>query len=145
MSYEWPSHGITLEYFSESEFDHPELMDVTFLRDLDTLRMRCGFALKIHDDARTSAEHDALYASSSSKPTDSAHLYMFDYPVRAVDIAPAEPTEERQLRLTYEILRFWHEGRWPHLGLGCETAHWHIDDTPRLAARRPAYWVDVSK
>jgi hypothetical protein len=128
-------------------------MDAAFLRDLDTLRMRCGFPIRVNDDARTQAEHDSLYTGDSHKP-DSAHLYKEGIPVRSVDIEPtpvrlndgcALTTEQRELTLTYEILRMWKEGRWPHLGLGCETGHWHIDDTPRLSTKRPAFWVDVSK
>ena len=30
MPYDWP-HGFSLEFFSPSEFDHPELMDQLFL------------------------------------------------------------------------------------------------------------------
>ena len=150
MSFQWPQ-GVVLSFFSPTEFDHPELMDTTFLRDLDALRLRCGFGLQVKDDARTKEEQDALYPGQQK---DSAHLYTQGGPfIRAVDIKPSPPyvgdpctlsLEERQLTLTYEILRLWREGRWPHLGLGLETAHWHVDDTPRLP-QRPSFWVDVSK
>jgi len=79
---------------------------------------------------------------------------MDDTLVRAVDIEPALPKsgdgsdlplEQRELELTYQILHMWKEGRWPRLGLGIETGHWHIDDTPRLGSKRPAFWVAVSR
>lgn len=155
MAYEWTDQGITLEHFSPSEFDRPNLMDPSFLRDLDTLRMRCGFGLKINDDARNDDDLKRIYAREIAKgqsyPKDSAHLYKEEAKVRAADLEPIPGTgngmtlEEMELRLTYEILRMWKEGKWPHLGLGIETAHWHVDDTPRLGAKRPAFWVAVSR
>lgn len=157
MSHVWESQGITLEHFSPLEFDHPEEMDASFLRDLDQLRMRCAFPLTITDDARTEEELRTLYAREIAKgrpyPTDSAHLVVEGAKVRCVDLKPTPPTpddsplslEERELKLTYEILRMWREGRWRALGLGLESAHWHVDDTPRLGAKRPAFWVAVSR
>lgn len=157
MSHIWEKQGVTLEHFSPTEFDHPDLMDGGFLRDLDTLRMRCGFGLTIHDDARTQEELDVLYARELAKGLpipDSAHLVKPGILVRAVDLTPTLPhpgdgcalsLEERELKLTYEIVRMKEEGRWKYLGLGIETAHWHVDDTPRLASKRPAFWVAVSR
>jgi hypothetical protein len=157
MAYKWP-RGFELEYFSPGEFDHPELMDPLFLADLDRLREACGFALTITDDARDQADLDRIYAREIAKgvpyPRDSAHLYLEGGPlVRAVDLKPGTPRagdgstltlEERELELTHQILKFWGTG-WEHLGLGIESAHWHIDDTPRLEAKRPAFWVAVSR
>lgn len=158
MSYYWPDQDITLEHFGPHEFDHPKLMDTGYLQELDTLRMRCGFPLDIDDDARTEDEHRRLYAHKIAAgkpwPQDSAHLYKEGQPVRATDLKPTPPhpddgckltIEERQIRLTYEITRMHVEGRWKSLGLGCETSHWHVDDTPRLGNKRPAYWVAESK
>lgn len=157
MSYVWEKQGVTLEHFSPAEFDHPELMDPGFLRDLDTLRMRCGFGIEIRDDARTQDELEALYARELAKGLpvpDSAHLAKPGILVRAVDCKPSLPRpgdgcslslEERELKLTHEILRMHAEGRWKHLGLGIESAHWHVDDTPRLGPKRPAFWVAVSR
>ena len=156
MPYDWP-HGFSLEFFSPSEFDHPELMDQLFLKDLDRLRMRCGFPLKINDDARTQEDLERIYAKEIAKgqsyPKPSSHLHLTS-PVRAVDIEPSIPhpgdgseltLEERELELSYQILLMWKQGKWAHLGLGMETGHWHIDDTPRLAEKRPAFWVAVSR
>ena len=156
MPYDWP-HGFSLEFFSPSEFDHPELMDQLFLKDLDRLRMRCGFPLKINDDARTQEDLERIYAKEIAKgqsdPKTSSHLHLTS-PVRAVDIEPSIPhpgdgseltLEERELELSYQILLMWKQGKWAHLGLGMETGHWHIDDTPRLAEKRPAFWVAVSR
>ena len=156
MAYDWP-HGFSLEFFSPSEFDHPELMDQLFLKDLDRLRMRCGFPLKINDDARTQEDLERIYAKEIAKgqryPKTSSHLHITS-PVRAVDIEPSIPhpgdgseltLEERELELSYQILLMWKQGKWAHLGLGMETGHWHIDDTPRLAEKRPAFWVAVSR
>lgn len=159
MAYDWSEHGIELEFFAPGEFDHPELMDPTFLKDLDDLRRRCGFPIRINDDARTLEEHELLYAKEIAKglsyPKDSAHLYRDGTPlVRAVDAEPAPPRrddgspltlDERELKFTREILRFWESGRWRFLGLGIETGHWHFDDTPRLWRRRPAFWVAASR
>tara|TARA_R100000152_G_C6736725_1_gene160820 strand:- start:18 stop:488 length:471 start_codon:yes stop_codon:yes gene_type:complete len=155
--YKWPQ-GFTLKYFSPSEFDRPKLMDPDFLRDLDNLRHRCGFPLSINDDARNTEDLERIYAKEIAKgqsyPKTSSHLHMDDTLVRAVDIEPSVPKssdgselslEERELELTHQILRMWKEGIWPNLGLGLETAHWHIDDTPRLEAKRPAFWVAVSR
>ena len=156
MPYDWP-HGFSLEFFSPSEFDHPELMDQLFLKDLDRLRMRCGFPLKINDDARTQEDLERIYAKEIAKgqsyPKTSSHLHLTS-PVRAVDIEPSIPhpgdgseltLEERELELSYQVLLMWKQGKWAHLGLGMETGHWHIDDTPRLAEKRPAFWVAVSR
>ena len=156
MPYDWP-HGFSLEFFSPSEFDHPELMDQLFLKDLARLRMRCGFPLKINDDARTQEDLERIYAKEIAKgqsyPKTSSHLHLTS-PVRAVDIEPSIPhpgdgseltLEERELELSYQILLMWKQGKWAHLGLGMETGHWHIDDTPRLAEKRPAFWVAVSR
>lgn len=160
MSYRWETQGIDLEHFSPDEFDRPELMDASFLRDADTLRMRCGFPLTVNDDARTVEDLEGLYAKEIAKgqpyPTDSAHLYLEeeDIKVRALDLEPSIPKpgdgselnlEERELELLFQIGRMRKEGRWPKLGLGIETGHFHVDDTPRLGARRPAFWVAVSR
>ena len=157
MAHDWPG-GFTLQFFSPSEFDRPELMDPTFLQDLDRLRMRCGFPLKITDDARNQDDLNRIYAREIAKgqgyPTTSSHLYLGGLLVRAVDIKPAIPNsydgsgltlEERELELTHQVLKLWDEAVWPHLGLGIETGHWHVDDTPRLGSKRPAFWVAVSR
>ena len=155
--YEWPQ-GFRLQYFSPREFDRPGLMDRDFLRELDRLRERCGFPLTINDDARDTEDLERIYAKEIAKgesyPKTSSHLHMKDTPVRAVDVEPALPKsgdgselplEQRELELTYQILHMWKEGRWPRLGLGIETGQWHIDDTPRLGSKRPAFWVAVSR
>lgn len=169
MSYHWPQ-GFESQFFSPREFDHPELMDPAFIGDLDTLRMRCGFPIDITDDARTREELEALYAEEIMKdheaglpygtswPEDSAHSPMevddVLILVRACDAKPTLPRdgdgcaltlEQRQLKLNYEIGRMHEDGHWPKMGLGVETAHWHMDDTPRLGSRRPAFWVAVSR
>jgi len=155
--YEWPG-GFRLQYFGPTEFDRPELMDADFLRELDRLRERCGFPLRINDDARNTEDLERIYAKEIAKgesyPKTSSHLHMDDTLVRAVDVEPALPKsgdgsdlplEQREMELTYQILHMWKEGRWPRLGLGIETGHWHIDDTPRLGSKRPAFWVAVSR
>ena len=165
MAYEW-SGGFTLQFWSPSEFKYPDLMDPNWMQDLDLLRSRCGFPLRINSDARTTEDLERIYAKEIAKgqsyPTDSAHLYFeereeeeeSEVKVRAGDIEPVIPKsgdgselnlEERELKLLLEILKMWEEGRWPKLGLGVETGHTHIDDTPRLGERRPAHWVAVSK
>ncbi len=151
MPYKWTNPDVTLQFFSEREFKHASLMDPDFLKDLDTLRMRCGFGLTITNDARSQKDLERIYAEEIAKgipyPTDSAHLYIPPTLVRAVDLKPtvAPDLESRQLELTFQILRMRDEGTWEHLGLGIETAHWHIDDTPRLEGKREAFWVAVSK
>mgnify|MGYP003123299511 FL=1 len=147
-----------MQYFGPTEFDRPELMDRDFLRELDRLRERCGFPLRINDDARNTEDLERIYAKEIAKgesyPKTSSHLHMDDTLVRAVDVEPALPKsgdgsdlplEQREMELTYQILHMWKEGRWPRLGLGIETGHWHIDDTPRLGSKRPAFWVAVSR
>ncbi len=151
MPYTWTEPDVVLQFFAEREFTHPALMDPDFLGDLDTLRMRCGFGLTVTNDARSQKDLERIYAVEIAKgqpyPTDSAHLYIAPTLVRAVDLKPAiaNDLEERQLELTHQILVMRDDGTWPNLGLGIETAHWHIDDTPRLGAKRPAFWVAVSK
>jgi hypothetical protein len=157
MAHTWPG-GFTLQFYAPEEFDHPDLMDSGFLQELDKLRMRCGFPLKITDDARDQEDLERIYASEIAKgkdyPRNSAHLALDGAKARAVDIKPSTPRpgdgsdltlDERELELTYQIMRMWKEGVWPKLGLGIETAHFHIDDTPRLGAKRPAFWVAVSR
>ena len=163
MAHKWKKEeghhdGFELKYFAPHEFDHPQLMDADFMENLDTLREACGFPLRINDDARTDADMKRIYRKEIAKgqdyPTNSAHLPVGDNLVRAVDIEPAVPVpgdgssltlEERELELIYQILRMYKLGFWPDLGLGLETGHIHIDDTPRLAHKRPAFWVAVSK
>ena len=163
MAHRWKKEeghhdGFELEYFAPHEFDHPELMDADFMQSLDTLRDRCGFPLRINDDARTDADMKRIYrkeiAKGQSYPTTSAHLQIDNILVRAVDFEPAVPKpgdgsgltlEERELELIYQILRMYKQGHWPYLGLGLETGHIHVDDTPRLEHKRPAFWVAVSK
>ena len=166
MAHEWPQ-GFTSEFFSPREFDHPELMDPSFIGDLDTVRMRCGFPVDITDDARTREELEALYAEEILKDQEAGQPYGWSWPedsahavgeggelVRCVDCKPSLPKpgdgsnlslERRQLKLNHELGRMHDEGRWPKLGLGVETAHWHADDTPRLGPKRPAFWVAVSR
>lgn len=157
MSYDWPG-GFTLQFFGPGEFKYPDLMDPTFMQDVDRLRMKCGFPLRVNNDARTTEDLERIYAKEIAKgqsyPTDSAHLYIDPVKVRSLDLEPAIPKpgdgsdlslEERELKLSLEILKMWEEGKWPKLGLGIETGHWHVDDTPRLEERRPAFWVAVSK
>ena len=157
MAHDWPG-GFSLQFFGPGEFDHPDLMAPTFLQALDRLRMRCGFPRTITDDARNQEDLNRIYAREIAKgqpyPTTSAHLHLGDILVRSVDIKPATPSsndgsvlslEERELELSYQVLRLWKDGKWPKLGLGIETGHWHIDDTPRLAGKRPAFWVAVSR
>ena len=120
--------------------------------------MRCGFPLKITDDARNQEDLNRIYAREIAKgqpyPTTSSHLHLGDILVRSVDIKPAIPNsndgsalslEERELELSYQVLKLWKDGKWPKLGFGIETGHFHIDDTPRLGAKRPAFWVAVSR
>lgn len=155
MSYHWPAQDIDLEYFSPDEFNHPELLEVTFLRDLDTLRMRCGFPLRVTSDGRTLEELENLYAKEIAKglpwPAESSHVALDGHLVRACDLKPvwtkgaARTLDEMELELTYQVLKLWKEGRWPHLGLGIETGHWHVDDTPRLGSKRPSFWVAISR
>ncbi len=160
MSYFWKKQGITIQHFGPDEFDHPDLMDGGFLSEMDTVRMRCGFPIKINDDARTREDLERIYAKEIARgqhyPTDSAHVYdeEDDVLVRSVDWEPALPAdgdgsdltlEERELDMDYQILRMWKEGVWKHIGVGYETGHNHTDDTPRLGARRPARWVAVSR
>lgn len=157
MAHEWPQ-GFTSEFFSPKEFDHPELMDPGWIMDLDTLRMRCGFPIDMRDDARSPEEHAELYSVEIAKgepyPTESAHLWKPDFPVRAGDLKPSVPRagdgcelnlDEREIKLTGEIVRMHAEGKWPSLGLGIETGHWHVDDTPRLGPLRPKFWVAISR
>ncbi|KKM84149.1 hypothetical protein LCGC14_1302100 [marine sediment metagenome] len=165
MPHKWPG-GFTLQFWSPKEFKRSELMDSDFLKDLDYLRMKCGFPLRMNNDARTQEDLERIYAKEISKgqhyPTDSSHLYIEgnvefeeeEVKVRAGDIEPSIPRpgdgsdftlEKRELKLLLEILKMWEEGRWPKLGLGIETGHTHVDDTPRLGDRRPAHWVAVSK
>jgi len=157
MAHEWPQ-GFESQFFSPREFKHPELMDPSWIADLDTLRMRCGFPLKMNSDARSPEEHEELYskeiAKGESYPTESAHLWTEEFAVRAGDVEPSIPRDgdgcdlnldEREIKLTGEIVRMHAEGRWPKLGLGIETGHWHIDDTPRLGERRPKFWVAISR
>lgn len=155
--HQWPG-GFKLKFFSPDEFDRPELMDKDFLHELDTLRERCGFPLTINDDARNTEDLERIYAREIAKgksyPKTSSHLLMDNIAVRAVDIEPAVPRasdgsdlslEQRELELSYQILRLWKKGVWPKLGFGIETGHWHVDDTPRLGSKRPAFWVAVSR
>ncbi len=157
MAYDWPG-GFQLQFFGPDEFDRPELMDPTFLQDLDRLRMRCGFPITVNDDARNDEDLHRIYAKEIAKgqdyPRDSAHLYIEPTLVRSVDIEPSVPRPddgsdlklgERELELTYQITAMWKEGNWLHLGLGIETGHWHVDDTPRLEHKRPEFWVAVSR
>lgn len=141
----WPWQGLTLRYFSPSEYDHPELMDPAFLKIIDEWRERCGFGIVVIDDARTKEEHEALYRAeiqAGKQPPNSAHLRG-----RALDCRPVAPSRERLLIMVGEAIQMWREGRWPHLGLEIATHHIHVDSDPELAALgvRPHIWAGVSK
>jgi len=154
VPFEWPD-GSELEYFSPLEFDHPELMDMSFMRDLDRLRMRCGFAITITDDARLPHDMARLYGSNWP---DSAHLYQPasddhpEYLVRAVDLKPASAQtkaerEAKEMEIAYQALTFWKEDRWPAFQLEVATRHLHLDDYvwPGRRATRPNIFPGVSK
>lgn len=53
----------TLDYFAESEFRHPELMDHDFLRWLNRVRWHAGIPFHLTSDART-PEHNARVGGS---------------------------------------------------------------------------------
>ena len=158
MSYLWKWQDVTLEHFSPKEFDRPELMDVGYLQDLDTLRMRCGFPIRINDDARNEEDLARIYRKEIAKgepyPKDSAHLWKKNHQVCASDIEPEVPKpddgsdltlDERELELLYQILRLWKEGRWKLLGLIVETGHFHVDNARRLEAKRPYFGTGISR
>ena len=163
MAHKWQKQegyhdGFELNHFAPHEFDRPQLMDADFMQSLDILRDRCGFPLTINDDGRTDADMKRIYrkeiAKGQSYPTTSAHLQIGDHAVRAVDLEPSVPRpgdgssltlEERELELIYQILTMYKQGDFPYLGLGLETGHIHLDDTPRLKHKRPSFWVAVSK
>jgi len=145
----WPQ-GFETRFFDVREFDHPELMDPNFIKDLDLLRERCGFGIKILDDARTESDLRRLYKREIELglpwPKDSAHLFIHNQLVRAVDFRPLYPTigdgcdlpyEGRELILVSEIIRMYKDRTWINLGLIVETKHIHVDDCPRIASRRP--------
>lgn len=48
----WRPQGVTLRYFAPVEFDHAPLMDPVFLGIIDEWRHRCGFPIRVLDDAR---------------------------------------------------------------------------------------------
>lgn len=141
----WGWHDLTLRYFSPREFDHPDKMSREFLLILDEWRGRCGFPVRVLDDARTSAEHEYLYRqqiAAGKRPPNSAHLRG-----RAVDCRPVEPSEEREMLMAYHALDMWYHGTWPWLGLEVATAHLHLDSDPVLVAekRRPHLWSGASR
>ena len=156
MSYLWPQ-GAEIEFFSPLEFDHPELMDMLFVSDLARLRMRCGVAITITDDARLPHDMERLYGPRERWP-DSAHLYKPDshehgeYLVRAVDCKPAsaatkQEREEKEMEMAYQALTFWKEGRWEQCQLEVATRHLHFDDYTWMGrtATRPNIFPGVSK
>lgn len=71
-----------LTHFGWDEFDHPELMDETFLLFLDEVRDDCGIVIVLTDDGRTDAENNEL-ASRGSSPKS---LHKIG---RAVDFIPS--------------------------------------------------------
>lgn len=145
---EWPQ-GFESRFFHPNEFDHPELMDPAFIEQLDILRGRCGFGIKITDDARTQEELEYLYRrdieSGKSWPKDSAHLYIKGSPVRAVDLRPSKPSESSDLILVHEITKMYLDKTWMYLGLIVESKHFHIDDCPKLKDRRPLLTIGESR
>ena len=167
MSYRWPHQDVNLRNFSPAEFDRPELMDGTFLIDLDDLRSLCGFGLRITDDARNRVDMARIYGGDDSRWPDSAHLYHAERPpprqpglplaraeylVRAVDLKPAgastfEEREEKELILIHHAIQFYIDGRWPSIGVELATRHIHLDDYVWLGrrARRPTIFPGVSK
>ena len=158
MSYRWPSQDVNLRNFSPAEFDRPELMDGTFLIDLDDLRSLCGFGLRITDDARNDVDMARLYGPDPSRHPDSAHVYhaeqpaLAEYLVRCVDFKPAgaasfEEREEKELIIVHRVIQFHLDGRWPFLGLEIATRHLHADDYDweGRSARRPTIFAGVSK
>lgn len=128
MSYSWP-HGIQLEYFQPAEFQHPEEMDMAFLKDLDEIRRRCGRALLVTDDYRTAEENEEIGGASNS-----AHLRGL-----AVDVQTIPWTARAKFDLVATISRMMNERQLSKVGLGIYDDHIHIDlEDPELP--RPALW-----
>lgn len=149
-----------LRFFKEREFKRPELLDPEWLRELDELRGRFGHKIIVVSDVRTVNEQAALYDKEVQTeidrglrrgtlwPMDGPHVFINDTLVRCADvkvvgvkISPAET----KIRFNNAVTSMFLDGTWAHLGFGVETQHFHIDDTPRLKVRRPAFWVDVSR
>lgn len=134
---------IWLEYFAPTEFEHPDQMNAELLTNLDELRHRCGFPIKINDGYRTDADMAAIYGSDRSKWSNSPHMRG-----RGVDIEPHGDLtyaefHRRKMVIMYHALAMWMEGKWPRLGLELADVHTHLDNDTENT--RPFAWPGVSK
>lgn len=137
MASYWSDQDIRVEFFSPNEFDHPEMMNGSFLLGLDRWRALCGFPIYITGDGRTEEEHRRLYTPNPAP--DSAHPKGL-----AVDCKLPQEGKKRLLMMKYAI-QLYEENVWPYLGLEVATRHIHVENYRNPAFDRPTVWAGVSK
>lgn len=127
-------HGVRLEHFAPSEFDHPDKVDPELLELLDEVRRRCGFPIKVNSDVRPPSQ------------TDGPHRVHEDGWGHAVDVGPAGEhdwatfhTRKMEIACTAFGLR----SIWPSQGIEVASSHIHLDTSPDL--KRPYYWGGKSR
>lgn len=82
-----------LQHFKASEFKHPELMDVAFLRWLDRVRERADVPFSITSDGRT-----------ASDSPDGASLTSLHHRGRAVDLDSSRWNATQKWRIVAAIV-----------------------------------------
>lgn len=75
-----------LRFFKESEFRHPEVMNVEFLKWLDAWRAMAGVAFVVTDDGRVEGEQNP----SGSAGKHSLHMRGLAVDIRSRNWTPAE-------------------------------------------------------
>lgn len=115
-----------LKYFEVSEFKHPELMNVPFLRWLDRVRGLAGVPFALNDDARV---------PSATEPVGSAGSKSLHRRGRAVDIRSRDWTAAQKWKVSAAIHALADEapGKVEFEPVFSPTdRHWHlgVDDRP---------------
>lgn len=142
---------LTLDHFSPAEFDHPDKVDPELLELLDEVRHRCGFPIRVNDDARTLQDVVDIYGPQESWPdwlreSGSPHQIHDDGYGHAVDVEPAGDHDwstfhTRKMEIACHA--FGLRSIWPNQGIEVGTSHVHLDTSPKL--KRPYYWGGESR
>ena len=117
-----------LKHFRASEFKHPELMSVPFLRWLDRVRERAGAPFVVTNDARV---------AGATEPLGSAGSKSLHRRGRAVDLHSRVWTATQKWRVAAAIITLAPEApgkvEWEPV-YGDTDQHWHLGVDDALTA-----------
>lgn len=132
-----------LRHFTQSEFQHPELVDPDLLRLVDEARQRAGDPIYVKSDARHHSDMVQIYGPDESEWPNSPHQIRDDGFGHGVDLRMHPWNGETRFRFVKACMDLHEEDRWPRLGIEIADQHVHVDNDPVL--RRPWLWAGRSK